>query len=49
MIMSVVCLILAITAHASFVSMMKFGNYRQMLRHGPENVDVRAIQTKIIQ
>jgi len=27
---------LAITAHASFVSMMKFGNYSRMLLHGPK-------------
>jgi hypothetical protein len=47
----IVCSILAITAYASF-SMMKFGNYSRMLRHGLEDLQkyaVSAIHTKIVK
>jgi len=37
-----VCLILAITAHTSFVSMIKFGNYSRVLPHGPEKIQTYA-------
>jgi hypothetical protein len=50
--MSNVCLILAITEHASFVSVMKFGKYSRMLRHDPENLQkyaASAFHTKIVK